>query len=201
MKQFSEATLFGKLFSASKADLPALTVMYGRQFVADYPDLDIAWLMLGRALTDIANYEEAEKAIARAIELFPPKKRYMGSWEMGRLYEQRGDFEQAMTWYRQVIGALPADARGYVYVGGLLAKQGRLHEAEQIHRAATERCDESRGLEEAWLNLGLVLRAQERFEEAANCFKETMQIDPGNRPARKALRDVERCLKRTEKPD
>jgi hypothetical protein len=45
------------------------------------------------------------------------------------------------------------------------------------------------------LNLGFVLRAQERFEEAADCFREVIRRDPGYRAAKKALRDVERCLR------
>jgi len=195
MKQYREDVLFRKLFSAWKAGLPALTVLFGRRFVADYPDLEIAWLMLGSALSDMANYEEAEKAFARAIELSPPEKRHMGICDMGHLHERRGDFEQAMVWYRRMIEAIPADARGYVYLGGLLAKMGRLEEAEAIHRAATERCDESRLLHEAFVNLGLVLRAQGRLEEATHSFKEALRLNPGYRSAKKDLRDVERCLK------
>jgi len=155
--------------------------------------------LLGIALLDMANYDEAEQAIARAIELFPPSKRHMGILQMGYVHEQRGDYEQAMSWYRRMIESLPEDNRGYVYLGGMLAKQGRLREAEEVHRTATERCDKSRGLEEAFHNLGLVLRAQERYEEAANCFSEAIRIDPKDRPARKALGDVERCLKESGK--
>ncbi len=196
MKQYREDVLFRKLFSAWKAGLPALTVLFGRRFVADYPDLEIAWLMLGSALSDMANYEEAEKAFARAIELSPPEKRHMGICDMGHLHEDRGDLEQAMLWYRRVIETIPADTRGYIYLGALLAKQGRLEEAEAIHRAGTERCEGPR-LDEAFLNLGLVLRAQGRLEEAANSFKEAIRLNPGYRSAKKALRDVERCLKET----
>ena len=45
------------------------------------------------------------------------------------------------------------------------------------------------------MNLGLVLLAQERFEEAAECFREAIHLDPGYRAAKKALRDVEQCLR------
>ena len=49
--------------------------------------------------------------------------------------------------------------------------------------------------DEAFFNLGLVLRAQERFEEAAGCFREAIRIDPKYRVAKRALRDVELCLR------
>jgi tetratricopeptide (TPR) repeat protein len=79
----------------------------------------------------------------------------MGICQMGHLHEQRGDHEQAMNWYRRMIEAVPEDTRGYVYLGAVLANLGRLCAAEEIHRAATECCDEKKGLAEAFLNLGL----------------------------------------------
>ena len=49
-----------------------------------------------------------------------------------------------------------------------------------------------------YLNLGPVLCARERFREAADCFRETIRIDPENRTARRASRDVERGIKLVE---
>ena len=75
----------------------------------------------------------------------------------------------------------------------MLAKQGRLHDAEDTHRkavACTRGC-----IDEAYLNLGLILRARERFAEAAECFREALRRDPDYRAARRALRDVELCIK------
>ncbi len=194
MKRRPEEALFRKLFSAWKAGLPALTVLYGRRYVAEDPNNAIAWLMLASALYETAKYDEAEQAIARAIKLLSPEKRHMGIYQMGHLFAERGNHEQALIWYRRMIEAAPKDPRGYVYLGGVLAMQGRLREAEEVHRAATERCDDKRGLGEAFLNLGLVLRGQERFDEAANSLREALRIDAKNQPAKKALRDVERCL-------
>ena len=68
---------------------------------------------------------------------------------------------------------------------GISAKPRR--STERPRRPATEGC-----LDEAYLNLGLILLTQERFEEAAECLREAIQRDPGYRVARKALRDVER---------
>ena len=66
-------------------------------------------------------------------------------------------------------------------------------DAEESHRAAIA-CDQDL-TDEAYLNLGFVLRAQERFAEAADCFREAISIDPDYRLARRALRDVECCLR------
>ncbi len=103
-----------------------------------------------------------------------------------------GDYDQAAVWYRRAIDADLGDATGHIYLGAVLARQGRLHEAEEAHRLAigcAEGC-----IDEAYFNLGLVLRAQERFAEAADCFRESIRLDPEYRAARRALRDVERCI-------
>jgi tetratricopeptide (TPR) repeat protein len=41
----------------------------------------------------------------------------------------------------------------------------------------------------------LVLRAQERYEEAAECFERALELDPKYAAAKKALRDVRRALR------
>src|SRR5262249_13014750 len=110
------------------------------------------------------------------------------------LYQARGEYARATEWFGKAIEAAPADTQGYIYQGGVLTLQGCLCEAEDVYRKATENCYEG-CLDEAFLNLGLVLRAQDRFEEAAECFREAIHRDPGYRAARRALRDVERCLK------
>ncbi len=76
----------------------------------------------------------------------------------------------------------------HIYLGGVLARSGRLKEAETAHRAAI-RCTQG-CRDKAYLNLGLVLRAQERYEEAATCFEQALKLDPKYVAARKALRDV-----------
>ena len=59
--------------------------------------------------------------------------------------------------------------------------------------AATE-CIEG-CIDEGFLNLGLLMRAQERFDEAAKCFREAIHLNPSYRAAKKAPRDTELCLK------
>jgi tetratricopeptide (TPR) repeat protein len=112
---------------------------------------------------------------------------------MGHLFRAAGNYELAATWYRKAIDADPIDATYRIYLGAVLAKQGRLHEAEEAHRAGVG-CAEG-CIDEAYLNLGFVLRAQERFREAAHCFREAIRLDPAYRQAQRALRDVERCMK------
>jgi tetratricopeptide (TPR) repeat protein len=182
-----------RLRTAYKADLPALTVARAREFVAEHSDCGPVWKMLGAALVELSRYQEGEEALRQAIALCPSDKLWIPLAELGHMHKARGDYRAAAHWYRKAIDAEPDEAGPHIHLGGVLARSGRLHEAEAAHRAATL-CEQG-CRDEAFLNLGLVLRALERHDEAARCFEAALQIDPKYCAAKKALRDVRRTLK------
>jgi len=191
--------LFEKIGRADDAGLVALTILRARAFLEVFPTFGPAWVRLGVALTDVARYEEAEQALLKAIEYCPPEKRRIPYGDMGDLFKASGDYDRAEHWYHKAVEAAPDHAGPYIYLGGLLALRGRLGEAEAVHRRGTL-CN--RGcVDEAFLNLGLDLRAQGRFAEAADCFEEAIRLDPDYRAAKWALRDVLACLRATEGPE
>lgn len=186
---------FKRLKRLAQGPFPALTVRYARRFLADSPDQNlagIAWLWAGIALVELHRYEEGQQAIAKAIEYCPEEKRWIPLSHMGHLFDMAGDYCQAAEWYRQAIEASPDNASNHVYLGAVLTKQGRLHDAEAAHRKAIE-CNEG-CIDEAYFNLGIVLRGLDRYQEAADCLREALRRDPDYRQARRVLRDVERCM-------
>jgi tetratricopeptide (TPR) repeat protein len=149
-------------------------------------------MRLGIALVRQARYEEAEQAYAKAIEFCPVEHQQTPFAQMGHLFREAGDYDQAAEWYRRAIDAAPNDASYRIFLGGVWAKQGRFYDAEEVHRAAIK-CPEG-CIDEAYLNLGFVLCALEQFGEAAECFREAIRLDPEYRAAKRALRDVELCI-------
>ena len=148
-----------------------------------------------RESASIINFEIASGALrvqefTKAIQLDPTNS--VAYYNRGVAYDKKGDLDRAIADYDHAIRLNPNHAAAYIYLGGLLARQGRLRQAEKIHRKATETCDDG-CIDEAFLNLALVLRSQERFDEAAASLREAIQIDPEYRAAKKVLRDVERC--------
>jgi tetratricopeptide (TPR) repeat protein len=188
---------FRKLEKASNGDLPALTILLARGFVRCYPQHGPAWLHLAIALVELGRYEEAEQALSKALEFCPKSKQWLVLSHWGHLCRFCGDYEQAANWHRKQVEAAPNDASGYIFLGAVLAKSGRLSEAEEAHRAAT-RCSEGR-IDEAYLNLGFILRARQRFAESAKCFRKALEITPDYKPAEAALRDVECCLRHSQR--
>jgi tetratricopeptide (TPR) repeat protein len=162
------------------------------RYLADYPEHGFMWLSYGIALYELARYPEAQAALRRAARLCPPEKLHLVQHHFGHLYRQKGAFSLAERWYRKAIALQPGSATGYIYLGALLAVGGRLREAGAIHRKATQ-C-ETGSIDEAYLNLGYVLRAQDQFADAAECFRRALKIDPKYKEAKDALADVERLI-------
>ena len=78
-----------------------------------------------------------------------------------------------------------------VYLGILLFKGGKLQEAESVLRDAVKLGGE---IDEALANLGGVLLAQQRYEEAGECYRSALEIDHDYIFAKVRLLDVEHTL-------
>src|SRR5262245_62165740 len=157
--------LYRRVARARDADVPALSVLRARLLLNHFPTFGPVWCMLGDALTSLGRHEEAEQALANAIEHWEGANLRLPYTAMGHLFEVAGDGDKAAEWYRRAIGEAPSHASPYIHLGLLLHGRGRLGEAEATFRTAT-RCSEGR-VDEAYLNLGLALRSREKFEEAA----------------------------------
>jgi tetratricopeptide (TPR) repeat protein len=177
------------IMSAWKADNYATAAQLCRAYLRRRPENGPTWCVLGIVLYKMACYEEARDTFQKALEYGP--KRTLVLYNLGHLYREWGKYAEAAEWYRQAIEDEPDDATGYIYLGAVLAKAGDLSAAEELHRAAT-RCKEG-CIDEAYLNLGLVLRAQQRFTEAAEAFRKALELTPDYDAALSALTDVEAC--------
>lgn len=187
--------LFRKLKSASSRDWSALTILLGRECVSQDPKDGLAWLMLAIGLVETGQYDDARNALVRATRLCPHDKLRIPFAQFGHLYEQQGSFKRAAKWYQKSIDSDPNDASAHIYLGSILARQGKLDDAERCHRAAT-RC--KRGcIEEAYLNLGLVLRSQGKLKAAADALEMALKLDPKYKAAKEALADVNKALEYT----
>jgi tetratricopeptide (TPR) repeat protein len=146
----------------------------------------------GVILYELARYEEAEHALKMAIPNLPPEHLDHAHVHLGHLYRARGDYESAEKWYRKAVESECNDAGRYIYLGAMLAKKGDLVGAEAAHRNATH-CTQG-SLDEAYLNLGFVLRAQERYHEALECFERALELDPQYEVAAAGKNDMIKTL-------
>ena len=148
--------------------------------------------MLAESLYQMARYEESLQIYNEAIVRFPDDRWGIYN-QIGHLYRYRGELDQAALWYEKAIEEDPDEASSYIFLGASKALQGKLIEAEAIQRKAAS-CGNGM-IEEAFHNLGLVLRGQMRLLEAADCFRRAIEIDPEYDAAIEALKDVVHCQK------
>ena len=141
-----------------------------------------------------ARYDEAEEALTHALRLCPEGRKWNPLSDLGHLEKQRGELERAAGWYRRAIESDPTHTAGYIYLGGILALQGRLREAEEVHRTAIETCYEG-DLDEAFLNLGLVHPRSGTFRRCGRMFPRGHPPRPRLSPRTPRLRDVEHCIR------
>jgi len=187
--------LFSRLKDASSRDLSSLTVLLAREYTSIDPECGIAWLMYGIALVETGRYDAARKALSTATRLCPSDKLRIPYAQIGHLYKQKGNLRLAQKWYQKTIEADSRDAAGYIFMGSVFALQGKLNEAIQCHRKAT-RC--KRGcVDEAYLNLGLVLRAKGELQLAQTALRKAIELDPEYTAAREAIEDVNAALQFT----
>jgi Flp pilus assembly protein TadD len=174
-------------------DSPAYRVELLRRYLRSRPGDGRAWASLGIELSELSRFDEAQDALDRALASGEEGHRRRTYCLLGRMCQYKGAFAEAEAWFRKAIALEPEEATGYIYLGAMCARLGRLAEAEQLHRQATG-C-ETGCVDEAYHNLGLVLRAQGRYEEAVECFELALAIDPDYEVERDASQDVVKALR------
>lgn len=154
---------------------PAVIELMGA-YLEHRPGNGLAWYLLGDALLGIGLIAESERALLRAVELHPTQWSF--HTRLGALYKQSGDFAEAERWFAKACDNPEAAKKGWIWIcrGAALVQHNQLREAEACHRRAMQ-LDEV-DLDEAQLNLGFVLRAQGRYAEATEAFREAVRLDP-----------------------
>jgi tetratricopeptide (TPR) repeat protein len=181
------------ILDANHAGHPALIIELARRYLSHWPDDVHALRALADALTSLARYPEARAVYERILTLVETDaQRGLAYAALGHLAAARAEVHEAESWYRQAIAARPTDGGPRIYLGALLAKVGRLNEASAVHEEATRLTEGP--VEEAWLNLGFVRRAQRDYVAALDCFRRALAIDPLYTDAQDAIVDIEQVL-------
>jgi hypothetical protein len=187
------AGLWKRWAEARHADDFAEVVDIARRLIDVEPGDWVAWASLGTALEELADYEGAKAALKTALEYVPAKTRFRITLAMADVYRVERDFKRAARWSRMTIQLNPGYAGGYTYLGASYVGQGKIVQAEKTHRLAIA-CKEG-CIDEAYLCLGQVLQWQGKLQEARDCFKKAIEIDPHYATAKKLLIGVEKRLR------
>ena len=182
-----------QLISASDSNLLASTVRLADEYLAMSPGSVKALLDKAHALAGLSRYEDSLSAYqeaAAALQDGESPDAIFG--EIGNLYRAKGEFSQAIAYYRKQIDADPDDATGYIFLGTLQLQQGDISTAQETLESANK-CS-SGCLEELKIALGNAMRAKGDYEQAAACYTEALQVSPGDTLAKAALKDVRQAM-------
>jgi tetratricopeptide (TPR) repeat protein len=143
----------------------ALSNLLGRE----QPKDPIVWGLLGDAQLELGDYDAAERAYQKMVDLRPG----MSSYSRAAFFRfVTGDAEGAIALMRQAIrmGSPAAENTAWCLadLGNMLFKTGAIDEAEKTYRESLAAYS---GYHPAWAGMGRVLAARERYKEAVEAFR------------------------------
>jgi len=153
---------------SSAADLARLAAE-----VELHPDSFAAHIDHARALADNAKPVEALEAFGQAISLAPQCVEAYSA--RGHLLSRMKAFDMAIADFQRAIELSPDDVSLHFALIDAFQGKGDFIQAERCCRNALEMDSKSaRG----WECLGGILQTLGRFDEAANCFRQSLQLQP-----------------------
>jgi tetratricopeptide (TPR) repeat protein len=163
-------------------------------------------ICLGKLAEETGKGDEAASEYQKALQLEPASE--TASIGLAKAYEKLNQPEKAEAVYKQTIALRPNYWRGYDQLGGFYFRTADYAKAEQMFRTATEKDPQSfrsfsnlaaalvsqakdeqaigalkesialHATADAYTNLGVTLFKLRRFNEAAEAFRQSIQLSP-----------------------
>lgn len=163
-----------------------LAARLGRPLCEKFDTEGWAWASYGDVLSQLHRAREAEAALLKAVKLYEPGKRRLPLASLGHHYERLMRPAQARRAYRQAIADAPNHAHAYTFLGSLEWQLGKVKEAEQLLRRATQCTDGV--IDEPWCNLAALMASCGRISEAKHAVARALKIDPKYKVAKELRR-------------
>jgi len=138
--------------------------------------------LLGTIWVQRREYGRARDCFNHLLKYAPDD--YTAHYNLGVLETMENKWDEAERHLGLALTADPKSSEVYNTLGSLYLKRGDLDRAREFFLKTIALDAKMAG---AHYNLGLVLRKQQRNEEAAQAFRQALLVDPQFRPAREAL--------------
>jgi tetratricopeptide (TPR) repeat protein len=130
---------------------------------------------LGYALQQLGRVAEAEAAFCNALTLRPDYPAALAT--LGSMLLAGGRVEEAIGYFRKLVAAEPDDAAGHFDVASCLRRLGDLQGSLDSLRLAVSLAPE---FQSGWNDLGLTYLKLESWDDAEECFRRVLSIEPGS---------------------
>jgi len=132
---------------------------------------------LGLLSLESQRLDDAEKYMMMLVRL--KQREGEAQYYLGRIYENRKQYEAAIDWYREVhVGEYKFDAR--LRIADMLGISGRTEEAIEHLDAMLKGSQSDGSLVRIYITKGELLRSARRYEQALDVFNTALGIVPGN---------------------
>jgi tetratricopeptide (TPR) repeat protein len=130
----------------------------------------------GWSLISLGEYDGAEKALTRALQLAPddPQSESLLGW--AQMLQEK--YDDALLNFQKVLMREPANALARINVGYICLKKRIFGEAIEHLSKAIRLDNDRKATLYAHFYLGLVYLEREMYEDAQTFFKKTLQIGP-----------------------
>jgi len=178
-----------KLVELSLAEIEEVLLNHLRSGEKDRKE---ALWQLARFYSHSKQHEKALEVLRQVLALQPdPEHKAATVLAMGQTMEQVDDYAAAVRYYREAFAFEPVHTRTWYFInnnlGYSLNRLEQYAEGETFCRAAIQI---DPGLPNGFKNLGIALRGQGRFAEAAECFVKSTQADASDARSLKLLEEL-----------
>lgn len=177
----------GKMFEAQGA-LGRAIVQYQKTLEMDPEHLG-SLNRLGMVYARIGKHAEAEATLKRAVRLAPRSAQVRNNLGFGYLLSER--WSDAEAEFQNALSIMPEFERARINLGIAYCRQQRFDEAILAFRQVIPEAD-------TFYNLGLMLRSEERFQDAGRAFKRAIQMNPSFLAAKQQLAQIGPRLRRLD---
>lgn len=144
-----------------------------RQFLNQHKHHPDAMLLLAEIGIKRKAYSESEFLLESCVTLHPDH--YYSGLEYGRLLNQMGKYQQALTVCESLLTNQPADKSLLVIKAGALLGIGDTQKSVDIYRILLQQDSEQPFI---WLLLGHALKAQGEYQQAISAYHKAADIKP-----------------------
>lgn len=170
----------GLAFDREQYDQAAGSLRSAAQSLPKEPSVAVE-LALALCMGD--KVEEAEQVLAKLQGL----KSADLSFVKGRICEKQGRQEASCALYEEAVQQDGRHADAAFRLAYYMDLRGEDRKAVELYKKVT---GQGPAFVSAMINLGLLLEDMDQMEDAINCFKEALRVDPTNRRASLYLRDT-----------
>ena len=157
-----------------------------QKLVEEFPDMDMAWRILGRTQLQMGNLAGAEHSLKTALRLHSDSVE--GQYYLGLIMLNRKKYEAAKNYFLRAIELKPDHALSHYQLARCWKEQGDRDAAMESLETAI-RCQPF--MAEAHRDMGELLAQAGRTKDAREHLRQAVELDPSDERAKKLLERLE----------